>query len=85
MGHPALAASRDRLISLVSEERLSPNEVVAAIETLDEVSGGRAIAALGAGTTVATLLPGTMLFLGKTKQAPGARQAVRRPMMLLAL
>src|SRR5205085_3881724 len=29
------------------------------------------IAALAQGSTVATLLPGTMLFLGKTKQAPG--------------
>jgi imidazolonepropionase len=28
------------------------------------------VAALAAGATVATLLPGTMLFLGKTKQAP---------------
>ncbi len=31
------------------------------------------IRALGAGGTVATLLPGTMLFLGKTKQAPARR------------
>jgi imidazolonepropionase len=31
------------------------------------------IAALGQGSTVATLLPGTMLFLGKTKQAPARR------------
>lgn len=31
------------------------------------------IAALAAGGTVATLLPGTMLFLGKTKQAPARR------------
>jgi imidazolonepropionase len=31
------------------------------------------IAALGAGNTVATLLPGTMLFLGKTKHAPARR------------
>ena len=31
------------------------------------------IAALGAGETVATLLPGTMLFLGKTKHAPARR------------
>jgi imidazolonepropionase len=31
------------------------------------------IAALAAGSTVATLLPGTMLFLGKTKQAPARR------------
>jgi imidazolonepropionase len=33
------------------------------------------IAALASGSTVATLLPGTMLFLGKTKQAP-ARQFI---------
>jgi imidazolonepropionase len=33
------------------------------------------IAALATGSTVATLLPGTMLFLGKTKQAP-ARQFI---------
>jgi imidazolonepropionase len=33
------------------------------------------IAALSHGSTVATLLPGTMLFLGKTKQAP-ARQFI---------
>lgn len=33
------------------------------------------IAALAAGSTVASLLPGTMLFLGKTKQAP-ARQFI---------
>lgn len=31
------------------------------------------IAALGRGGTVATLLPGTMLFLGKPKQAPARR------------
>lgn len=31
------------------------------------------IAALAAGSTVATLLPGTMLFLGKTKHAPARR------------
>lgn len=31
------------------------------------------IAALGSGGTVATLLPGTMLFLGKTTQAPARR------------
>jgi imidazolonepropionase len=31
------------------------------------------IAALAAGSTVATLLPGTMLFLGKAKQAPARR------------
>ena len=31
------------------------------------------IAALAQGTTVATLLPGTMLFLGKPKQAPARR------------
>jgi imidazolonepropionase len=31
------------------------------------------IAALAAGSTVATLLPGTMLFLGKTKNAPARR------------
>jgi imidazolonepropionase len=31
------------------------------------------IAALAAANTVATLLPGTMLFLGKTKQAPARR------------
>lgn len=31
------------------------------------------IAALSQGTTVATLLPGTMLFLGKPKQAPARR------------
>jgi imidazolonepropionase len=31
------------------------------------------IAALAASSTVATLLPGTMLFLGKTKQAPARR------------
>jgi imidazolonepropionase len=31
------------------------------------------IAALAAGNTVATLLPGTMLFLGKPKQAPARR------------
>jgi imidazolonepropionase len=31
------------------------------------------IAALAHGSTVATLLPGTMLFLGKTKQAPARR------------
>lgn len=31
------------------------------------------IKALGAGTTVATLLPGTMFFLGKTRQAPARR------------
>lgn len=31
------------------------------------------IAALASGSTVATLLPGTMLFLGKTKQAPARR------------
>jgi len=31
------------------------------------------IRALGAGTTVATLLPGTMFFLGKTRQAPARR------------
>jgi len=31
------------------------------------------IRALSAGGTVATLLPGTMLFLGKTKQAPARR------------
>lgn len=31
------------------------------------------IAALAAGTTVATLLPGTMLFLGKPRQAPARR------------
>jgi imidazolonepropionase len=31
------------------------------------------IAALAAATTVATLLPGTMLFLGKNKQAPARR------------
>jgi imidazolonepropionase len=31
------------------------------------------IAALGGGTTVATLLPGTMLFLGKERQAPARR------------
>jgi imidazolonepropionase len=31
------------------------------------------IAALGQGATVATLLPGTMLFLGKPKQAPARR------------
>lgn len=31
------------------------------------------IAALGQGSTVATLLPGTMLFLGKPKQAPARR------------
>src|SRR5512143_110715 len=31
------------------------------------------IAALARGSTVATLLPGTMLFLGKTKQAPARR------------
>jgi imidazolonepropionase len=31
------------------------------------------IAALARGATVATLLPGTMLFLGKTKQAPARR------------
>lgn len=31
------------------------------------------IAALAQGQTVATLLPGTMLFLGKTKQAPARR------------
>jgi imidazolonepropionase len=31
------------------------------------------IAALAAGSTVATLLPGTMLFLGKPKQAPARR------------
>ena len=31
------------------------------------------IAALGQGSTVATLLPGTMLFLGKTKHAPARR------------
>lgn len=31
------------------------------------------IAALAAASTVATLLPGTMLFLGKTKQAPARR------------
>src|SRR5262249_5655382 len=31
------------------------------------------IAALAASFTVATLLPGTMLFLGKTKQAPARR------------
>ncbi|MDB4876265.1 MAG: hutI [Gemmatimonadetes bacterium] len=31
------------------------------------------IAALGHGATVATLLPGTMLFLGKSKQAPARK------------
>ena len=31
------------------------------------------IAALAAANTVATLLPGTMLFLGKSKQAPARR------------
>jgi imidazolonepropionase len=31
------------------------------------------IAALAAGSTVATLLPGTMLFLGKTRNAPARR------------
>lgn len=31
------------------------------------------IKALGSGSTVATLLPGTMLFLGKTKHAPARR------------
>jgi imidazolonepropionase len=31
------------------------------------------IAALGSGTTVATLLPGTMMFLGKERQAPARR------------
>jgi imidazolonepropionase len=31
------------------------------------------IAALASGETVATLLPGTMLFLGKTRQAPARR------------
>jgi imidazolonepropionase len=31
------------------------------------------IAALGQGATVATLLPGTMLFLGKSKQAPARK------------
>jgi len=31
------------------------------------------IRALGSSGTVATLLPGTMLFLGKTKQAPARR------------
>ncbi|MEP6493822.1 MAG: imidazolonepropionase [bacterium] len=31
------------------------------------------IAALASGSTVATLLPGTMLFLGKTKHAPARR------------
>jgi imidazolonepropionase len=31
------------------------------------------VAALAAGTTVATLLPGTMLFLGKERQAPARR------------
>src|SRR5262249_55237548 len=31
------------------------------------------IAALAAASTVATLLPGTMLFLGKTKHAPARR------------
>jgi len=31
------------------------------------------ITALGQGSTVATLLPGTMLFLGKTKHAPARR------------
>src|SRR3954469_16755942 len=31
------------------------------------------VAALAAGSTVATLLPGTMLFLGKTKHAPARR------------
>ncbi|HEY9227214.1 MAG TPA: imidazolonepropionase [Gemmatimonadaceae bacterium] len=31
------------------------------------------IAALAAGSTVATVLPGTMLFLGKTKHAPARR------------
>ena len=31
------------------------------------------IKALGAGTTVATLLPGTMFFLGKKRQAPARR------------
>jgi imidazolonepropionase len=31
------------------------------------------IAALGQGSTVATLLPGTMLFLGKSKHAPARR------------
>ena len=30
----------------------------------------RGVAALGAANTVATLLPGTMLFLGRTRQAP---------------
>jgi imidazolonepropionase len=39
---------------------------------LAAVSDG-GIAALGAGQTVATLLPGTMLFLGKTKHAPARR------------
>jgi imidazolonepropionase len=31
------------------------------------------VAALAAGSTVATLLPGTMLFLGKTTRAPARR------------
>lgn len=76
-----LTAARDAglLIKLHADELTSSGgaELAAALgatsaDHLAAVSDA-GIAALGAGRTVATLLPGTMLFLGKTKHAPARR------------
>jgi imidazolonepropionase len=76
-----LTAARDAgmLIKLHADELTSSGgaELAAALgatsaDHLAAVSDD-GIAALGHGSTVATLLPGTMLFLGKAKQAPARR------------
>ena len=52
--------------------RSSPRRSAPSADHLAAVSDA-GIAALAQGPTVATLLPGTMLFLGKTKHAPARR------------
>ena len=76
-----LSAARDAglLIKLHADEltasggaELAAEMAATSADHLAAVSDN-GIRALGAGGTVATLLPGTMLFLGKTKQAPARR------------
>jgi imidazolonepropionase len=74
-----LEASRKSGLGLkLHADELKPSAGAELAAALDAVSADhlgaiskKGIAALAESNTVATLLPGTMLFLGKTKQAPG--------------
>src|SRR5439155_21612520 len=61
----------DELTSSGGAELAASLEATSA-DHLAAISDG-GVAALAQGSTVATLLPGTMLFLGKTKNAPARR------------